>query len=66
MKCHKEWIKYVFDDGVLLLADSLQTDPGDRIIAHTTLLADLQCRVNDDPFVAEHAVCVEIPEITHQ
>jgi hypothetical protein len=57
MKGHKEWIKFVFDDGDFLLADSLQYDPGDSIIAHTTSPADLHRRVNDDPYIVEPVVC---------
>jgi len=60
MKGHKKWIRCDVDDGVLLLADSLQADPGDGIIAHTTSLANLQRRVTDDPFFVEPVGYVEI------
>lgn len=64
MEGHKEWIKRGFDDGVFLLAGSLQPNSGGGIVAHNTSLADLQDRVNDDPFVAENVVSAKILEIT--
>ena len=64
MEGHKEWIKRGFDDGVFLLAGSLQPSLGGGIMAHNTSLPDLQSRVNADPFVAENVVTAEILEIT--
>ncbi len=64
MDGHKEWIKRGFDDGVFLLAGSLQPNLGGGIVAHNASLPDLQSRVNDDPFVAENVVSAEILEIT--
>lgn len=64
MDGHKAWIKNGFDDGVFLLAGSLQPDLGGGIVAHNTSLADLQSRVNEDPFVANDVVTAEILEIT--
>ncbi len=64
MEGHKEWIKGGFDDGVFLLAGSLQPNLGGGIVAHNTSLSDLQNRVNDDPFVAENVVSAEILELT--
>jgi uncharacterized protein YciI len=64
MDGHKEWIKRGFDDGVFLLAGSLQPDLGGGIVAHNTSLSDLQGRMNADPFVAEKVVQAEILEIT--
>ena len=64
MEGHKEWIKRGFDDGVFLLAGSLQPDLGGGILVHNTSLTNLQSRVNDDPFVAGKVVSVEIIEIT--
>ncbi len=63
MESHKAWIKRGFDDGVFLLAGSLEPGLGGGILAHNTSLADLQRRVNDDPFVAEHVVRAEIFEL---
>lgn len=60
---HKEWIKRGFDDGVFLLAGSLQPGLGGGILAHNTSRSDLQGRVNSDPFVVENVVSAEILEI---
>lgn len=64
MEGHKKWLKRGFDDGVFLLAGSLQPNLGGGILAHNTTLPDLQRRVNEDPFVAENVVSAEIIEIT--
>jgi len=64
MEGHNEWIRRGFDDGVFLLAGSLQPNLGGGIVAHNTTLSDLQSRVNEDPFVAGDVVSAEILEIT--
>ncbi len=64
MDAHKAWIKRGFDDGVFLMAGSLQPQLGGAIMAHNTSLPDLKIRVNEDPFVAENIVSAEIHEIT--
>jgi len=61
---HVKWIKRGFDDGVFLLAGGLQPGLGGGILASNTSLADLQDRVNSDPFVAEDVVSPEIIEMT--
>ncbi|MEZ5829699.1 MAG: hypothetical protein R3D05_00795 [Dongiaceae bacterium] len=63
MEGHKAWIKRGFDDGVFLLAGSLQPNLGGSIVAHSISLPELRSRVNDDPFVAENIVSAEILEI---
>ncbi len=63
MDGHNAWIKSGFDDGVFLLAGSLQPKLGGAVLAHNTGLAELQTRVNSDPFVAENIVSAEILEI---
>jgi len=63
MEGHKAWLKQGFDDGVFLLAGSLQPNLGGGILAHNASLSELQQRVNDDPFVAENAVDAEIIEL---
>lgn len=60
MEGHNEWIKRGFDDGVFLVAGSLQPNLGGGIVAHNTALSELQDRVNNDPFVAENVVSAEI------
>lgn len=63
MEGHQAWIQRGFNDGVFLLAGSLEPDLGGGVLAHNTSLADLQVRVNDDPFVAENRVKAEIFEL---
>jgi len=60
MEGHKAWLKQGFDEGVFLLAGSLQPNLGGGILAHNASLSELQQRVNDDPFVAENVVNAEI------
>ena len=64
MEGHSAWIKRGFDDGVFLLAGSLQPKLGGAIVAQNTSLNALQDRLNEDPFVAENVVSAEILEIT--
>jgi len=64
MAGHNSWIKRGFDDGIFLVVGSLQPKLGGGILAHNTSLADLQTRVNEDPFVAEKVVTAELIEIT--
>ena len=64
MEAHNAWIKQGFDDGVFLLVGSLQPSAGGTVMAYNTSRADLQNRVNADPFVAENVVTAEILEIT--
>lgn len=64
MEDHKKWLQRGFDDGVFLVAGSIQPNSGGGVIAHNTSLAALQERVNADPFVAENVVTVEIIEVT--
>ena len=64
MDGHKAWIKQGFDDGVFLLSGSLQPSSGGAVVAHDTSLAELQHRINNDPFVRENVVTAEILEIT--
>jgi len=63
MESHMEWVKRGFDDGVFLLAGSLQPNLGGSIMAHNTSLSDLESRVSNDPFVVQDVVSPEILEI---
>jgi uncharacterized protein YciI len=63
MDAHRDWITRGFEDGVFLLAGTLQPGVGGGILAGNTSLADLQERVNDDPFVAADVVSAEILEM---
>ena len=60
MDAHLQWIKRGFDDGVFLMAGSLKPGLGGGIIAHNCTPAELQDRVNSDPFVFENIVSAEI------
>lgn len=64
MDGHNEWLRHGFDDGVFLLAGSLQPNLGGGIVAHNTSLSNLQDRVQNDPFVANNVVSADILEIT--
>ena len=64
MEGHKNWVKRGFDDGVFLLAGSLQPNLGGGILANNITRSDLQNRVNDDQFVSEKVVSAEIIEIS--
>lgn len=64
MEAHKAWLKRGFDDGVFLLAGSLEPELGGAILVHQTSRAELQSRVNTDPFVAENVVSPDIIEIS--
>ena len=63
MDDHRAWIQRGFDEGVFLLAGSLNAQQGGGIIAHGTTMAELEQRVDDDPFVAQNIVKAEILEI---
>jgi uncharacterized protein YciI len=63
MESHKQWVKRGFDDGVFLVAGSLEPSLGGAIVAHGASLPELQSRVNEDPFVVENVVTAEILEI---
>lgn len=63
MQGHKDWLQRGFDDGVFLMAGSLQPSRGGAIIAHNLTRADLEARLADDPFVMANVVGAEILEI---
>lgn len=63
MQGHKDWLQRGFDDGVFLMAGSLQPNRGGAIIVHNIARSDLEARVADDPFVAANVVCAEILEV---
>jgi uncharacterized protein YciI len=64
MEGHKQWIARGFDDGVFLMAGSIQPNQGGALLAGNTTRQDLETRVNEDPFVAANVVTAEITEIT--
>lgn len=60
MQAHKDWLQRGFDDGIFLLAGSLQPQAGGMILASGLTQAQLEERLNSDPFVAEDVVQAEI------
>ena len=64
MAAHNAWLKQGFDDGVFLMAGSLQPKQGGAVWAYNINQAALEQRVNNDPFVAEGVVSATILEIS--
>jgi len=64
MEAHKAWLKQGFEDGVFLLAGSLQPHRGGCLLAHNVELETLKARLAEDPFVVEKIVQTEIVEFT--
>ncbi|MBB3355521.1 uncharacterized protein YciI [Rhizobium sp. BK049] len=63
MEAHNAWLKRGFDDGIFLLAGGLQPSAGGAVVAHNTSRAELETRIQLDPFVAEGVVSADILEI---
>lgn len=63
MDAHQAWLDRGFADGVFLLAGSLIPSQGGGILASNTSRAELEQRVDGDPFVTEQVVSAEIVEI---
>jgi uncharacterized protein YciI len=64
MAAHNDWLKRGFDEGVFLMAGSLQPRRGGAILANAASLDDLQARVAADPFVAQRVVEAEVLDVT--
>lgn len=60
MSAHRAWLKRGFDDGVFLLAGSLQPGLGGGILVHGITDHALRSRLDEDPFVTEKVVTAEI------
>lgn len=61
MASHNDWLRRGFDDGVFLLAGSLQpSGQGGAILAHGVSPDELLRRVQDDPFISAGVVEAEI------
>lgn len=60
---HNAWIRRGLDDGVFLLVGSLQPNLGGAIMAHGVTPAELQARIDADPFVVHGIVKAEILDI---
>lgn len=63
MEGHNNWLRRGFDDGVFLLAGSLQPGLGGVILANNLSKAEFEARVLEDPFVAEGVVTAEILDV---
>jgi len=61
---HKAWIQRGTEDGVFLLVGNLEPKLGGAILAHGVSLAELQSRVEADPFVEHGVVSAEILQVT--
>lgn len=59
---HRAWLQQGFDDGVFLASGSLQGQPGGAILIHGIGAAELEQRLNQDPFVIHDVVSVELVE----
>ena len=64
MQGHNIWLQKGFDDGVFLLAGSLQPQQGGAVLAHSVARSDLESRIKQDPFVQEKVVSYEIQQIS--
>jgi len=64
MDGHRAWLQRGFDDGVFLLAGTLQPGIGGAILADGGTLEEMEARVGEDPFVAENVVTAEILDMT--
>jgi len=64
MAAHNEWLMRGFDDDVFLFAGSLERGSGGAILAHNTTRAELEERVQRDPFVAHDVVRAELLEVS--
>ena len=64
MDAHNRWLKQGFDDGVYLLAGSIEPGQGGSILAVDASGEALQARVDADPFVIHDIVAAEIIQIS--
>jgi uncharacterized protein YciI len=64
MEAHNAWIERGMQDGVFVVVGSLKPNLGGAIVAHAASAADLQRRVDIDPFVENGVVRGEILEIS--
>ena len=63
MAGHNDWVRKGLDETVFLLTGSISEGQGGAIIAHGLTRANLEKRLEADPFVAERIVAPEIIEI---
>ena len=60
---HQAWIDKGFRDGVFLLVGSLKPGAGGTVLAHGVSRADLDRRVQEDPFVEHGVVTAEVLDV---
>jgi uncharacterized protein YciI len=63
MTSHNDWVRKGVDDAVFLLTGSISGGQGGAILSHGLTRADLEKRLEADPFVARRIVASEIIEI---
>ena len=64
MNGHNDWISRGFADGVFVLVGNLQPKLGGALLARGISRQALEARLQEDPFVAEKVVSVEVFEVT--
>ena len=64
MAGHNAWLKQGFDDGVFMLAGSIEPGQGGAILAGNVSREGLGALVKSDPFVIEDVVTAEIVEVS--
>lgn len=64
MAAHNQWIQQGIDDGVFLMAGSLEAGRGGAVLAAGCDRDALMARVRQDPFVVHEVVTAEVHAIT--
>jgi len=64
MSAHNSWLQQGFDDGVFILAGSIDTAKGGAILAHNESLIEVTARIAQDPFVQNDVVSPKIISIS--
>jgi len=63
MSAHNNWLQQGFDDGVFVLAGSIDTAKGGAMLAHNESLVEVTARIAQDPFVQNDVVSPTIISI---
>jgi len=63
MQQHRDWLQQGFEQGVFLLAGSLNKGQGGGILATGVDKQALEQKIQQDPFVSEQVVSAEIYEL---
>ena len=64
MEGHKSWIKEGVDQGRFILVGSLQPNKGGVVMIHGLTREELETCLQQDPFVIEGVVNVEVHEVS--